>query len=131
MKYSKICIYLLATTFIFSCNKKLFLTNGETIYKTGRNLQDENLLNKSASRIKIVNSCKTCHGTNGDKMNSVSIKFSYLSNPNNFSIPYNDSLFFRFLDHDLKSNGTKANIGVIWKINDRDKKDLLNYLKAF
>jgi hypothetical protein len=130
MKYLKICIYFLLPLLIFSCNKKLFLTNGETIYKTGRNLQGEKLLDKSTSRIKIVNSCKTCHGTNGDKMNSVSIKFSYLSNPNNFIIPYTDSLFFRFLDRDLKSNDTKANIGVIWKINNQDKKDLLNYLKS-
>lgn len=68
MKYSKIYVYFLLTFLIFSCSKKLFKTNGETIYKTGRNLQDEKLLNKSASRIKIVNSCKTCHGTNGDKM---------------------------------------------------------------
>ncbi len=108
----------------------MYSTNGETIYRTGRNLQGEKLLDRKASRIKIVNNCKTCHGANGDKMNSVSIKFSYLSNPNNLSIPYTDSLFFRFLDHDLKSDGTKANIGVIWKMNDKDKKDLLDYLKS-
>lgn len=130
MKYSKIYVYFLLTRLISSCSKKLFQTNGETIYKTGRNLEDEKLFNTSASRIKIVNSCKTCHGTNGDKMKSVSIKFSYLSNLNNFSIPYTDSIFFRFLNHNLKSDGTKATVGVIWKINDRDKKDLLNYLKA-
>jgi hypothetical protein len=108
----------------------VYQTNGETIYKTGRNLQGEKLLNKHASRITIVHSCKTCHGDKGNKMNGVSIQFSYLSNPNNFIIPYNDSLFFRFLDHDLKSSGAKANIGVIWKMNDRDKMDLLEYLKS-
>jgi hypothetical protein len=37
---------------------------------------------------------------------------------------------YRFLDHDLKSDGTKADIGVIWKMNDQDKKDLLDYLKT-
>lgn len=63
-------------------------------------------------------------------MNGVSIKFSSLSDPDRMNNPYNDSLFFRFLDHDLKSDGTKANIGVIWKMNDKDKKDLLNYLKT-
>jgi cytochrome c553 len=108
----------------------MFATNGETIYKTGRNLRGEKLLDKNTSRIKIVNSCIACHGKNGDKMNSVSIKFSYLSNPDNFSTPYTDSLFFRFLDYDLKSNNTKANIGVIWKMTDQDKNDLLEYLKT-
>lgn len=123
---------LLSTIIILmiSCSTKVYLTNGETIYKTGKNLNGENLLDKSASRIKIINSCKTCHGKSGDAMNGLSIKFSYLSNPANFSIPYTDSLFYRFLDHDLKSDGTKANIGIIWNMNDQDKKDLLNYLKA-
>jgi hypothetical protein len=130
MKTATTCILFVTTISLISCSKQIFLTNGETIYKTGRNLNGDKLLNKPNSRIKIVNSCKTCHGRNGDKMNSVSIKFSYLSNPSNFSVPYTDSLFFRFLDHDLKSDGTKANIGVIWKMNDKDKKDLLTYLKT-
>lgn len=130
MKTKTTCILLLTTTLLISCSKQIFLTNGETIYKTGRNLNGEKLLDKSNSRITIVNSCKTCHGKNRDKMNSVSIQFSYLSNPNNFSVPYTDSLFYRFLDHDLKSDGTKANIGVIWKMNNKDKEDLLDYLKT-
>ena len=112
-----------------SCSKSAYSTNGEMIYKTGRNIAGEKLLNKPASRIKIVNSCKTCHGKHGDAMQNISIRYSYLSDRNNFSIPYNDSLFFRFLDKDIKADGTKANIGVTWKISDKDKKDLLDYLK--
>jgi hypothetical protein len=130
MKTTITCLFLFTTILLLSCSKQIFFTNGEKIYKTGKDLTGEKLLDKKNSRIKIVNSCKTCHGKNGDKMNSISIKFSYLSNPNNFSIPYTDSLFFRFLDHDLKSDGTKANIGVIWKMNDKDKKELLGYLKT-
>lgn len=130
MKRKQTVGLLILTIMLFiSCSKVLYKTNGESIYKSGKNLNGEKLLNKSASRIKMINSCITCHGKNGDRMNSVSIKFSYLSNPANFAIPYTDILFFRFLDHDLKSNGTKANIGVIWKMNDQDKKDLLDYLK--
>ncbi|CAN5811400.1 hypothetical protein BH11BAC7_BH11BAC7_30190 [soil metagenome] len=121
-------LLLIVSVAIISCSKKLYETNGETIYKTGRNLQGNKLLDKSASRITILNSCKTCHGKNGDAMNKVSIKWSYLSNPQNFSVPYTDSLFYRFLDHDLKSDGTKANIGVIWEMSIQDKKDLLEYL---
>jgi hypothetical protein len=113
---------------VAGCSNKVYQTNGETIYKTGRNIKGEKMLDKSASRITIVHSCKTCHGKNGDAINPV-IKFSSLSNPNNLAVPYSDTLFYRFLDHDLKSDGTKANIGVIWKMNDYDKKDLLEYLK--
>jgi hypothetical protein len=130
MKVIILLINLFLVAFICSCGKIMYKTNGEAIYKTGRNVAGEKLLDRTASRIKIVNSCKTCHGKNGDAMKDISIKFSSLSNPNNFAIPYNDSLFFRFLDRDLKSDGTKANIGVIWKISDKDKKDLLNFLKS-
>ncbi len=131
MKNLIIVITISTTLFITaSCSKQTFLTNGETIYMTGKNLNGEKMLDRGASRIKIANSCKTCHGKSGDRMNSVSIKFSYLSNSNNFAVSYTDSLFFRFLDHDLKSDSTKANIGVIWKMNNQDKKDLLQYLKT-
>jgi hypothetical protein len=123
-------VYLLMIIAIVSCTKKVYQTNGETIYKTGRNLQGEKLLDKKSSRITIVNSCQACHGKNGNRMTSVSVKFSDLSNSSYFAVPYNDSLFFRFLDHDLKSDGTRANIGVIWKMSDKDKNDLLAYLKT-
>lgn len=128
----KIIFYLslLICSILICCSKKIYATNGETIYKTGRNKSGEKLLDKSNSRIKFVNSCITCHGNKGNRMNSVSIKFSDLSNPKNYKIPYNDSLFYRFLDHDLKSDGSKANIGVIWKMNVQDKIDLLEYLKT-
>src|SRR6478736_877417 len=130
MKKLKIFFSAISTILILSCSKQIYSTNGEAIYTTGRNLTGEKMLDKKASRIKIALSCKTCHGKNGDAMNKVSIKFSYLSSPDNFSIPYTESLFFRFIDHDLKSNGTKANIGVIWRMNEQDKKDLLEYLKT-
>lgn len=130
MKKLKIFFSVVSTILILSCSKQIYSTNGEAIYTTGINLNGEKLLDKKASRIKIAHSCKTCHGKNGDAIGKVSIKFSYLSSPDNFSIPYTESLFFRFIDHDLKSNGTKANIGVIWRMNDQDKKDLLEYLKT-
>ena len=130
MKILKLFFSVVSTILILSCSKQIYSTNGEAIYTTGKNLNGEKLLDKKASRIKIAHSCKTCHGKNGNAMNKVSIKFSNLSSPNNFSIPYTENLFFRFLDQDLKSNGSKANIGVIWKMNDQDKKDLFNYLKT-
>src|SRR5258706_11126215 len=116
---NKLFYFITLLIIISACNNKIYQSNGETIYKTGRNIQGEKMLDKSASRVKIANSCKTCHGKNGDAMRRVSIKFSYLNNERNFSTPYNDTLFFRFLDHDFKSDGTKANIGVTWKMSDK------------
>ena len=130
MRNIKLCFSAISAIFILSCSKQIYSTNGEAIYTTGKNLNGEKLLDKKASRIKIIHSCKTCHGKNGDAMKKVSIKFSYLSSPINFSVPYTEDLFFRFIAHDLKSNGTKANIGVIWRMNEQDKKDLLEYLKT-
>ncbi len=128
MKNFKLYILCLLPLMSFSI-QYIDKPNGETIYTTGKNLQGDKMLNRSASRIKIVRSCKNCHGKNGDGMKSVSIKFKDLSDPAKHSISYNDSLFFLFLDDDLLSDGTKANIGVIWKMSGKDKQDLLNYLK--
>lgn len=130
INYSILLIILIVCMIVFSCSNKLYQSNGESIYNTGKNLRGEKLLDRSASSIRTVNSCKTCHGKNGDRMNKVSIKFSDLSDAKQLPVPYNDSLFFRFMDHELKSDGTKANIGVIWKMNQQDKKDLLDYLKS-
>jgi len=130
MKKISSFLFLLSCMLICACSTKSVFTNGESIYKTGANLQGQNMLDKNASRIKIVNSCQSCHGRNGNLMYGVSIRFSDLSDPAQYRVPYTDSLFFRFLDHDLKSDGTVANIGVIWKMNNQDKTDLLNYLKS-
>ena len=129
MRTFKLYIFCLLPLMSFSLRDKA-KSNGETIYTTGKNQQGEKLLNKAVSRIKIVRSCKDCHGKNGDKIEGASIRFKDLSDPSKHLVPYNDSLFFRFLDDDLFSDGTKANIGVIWKMTAKDKKDLLDYLKS-
>jgi cytochrome c553 len=125
-----LCTIIFVILALLTHGRKNYSSNGESIYKTGRNLAGELLLNKHASRIKLVKSCQGCHGTGGNRMRNISIQFSYLSNPANFTVPYTDSLFYRFLDQDLKSDGRRANIGVIWQMNDRDKRDLLEYLKT-
>jgi len=129
MKVFKIYIFCLLPLLSFS-SIYLNKSNGESIYSTGKNLQGEKMLDKSASKIKFVHNCKTCHGANGDKMKDASIKFRDLSDPTKHNVPYNDNLFYRFLDDDLFSDGTKANIGVIWKMSNKDKQDLLEYLKS-
>lgn len=69
MKPLKCLFAVLLSSILSSCSKEIYETNEETIYKTGRNQQDDKLLDKSPSRIKIVNSCKTCHGKNGAALN--------------------------------------------------------------
>lgn len=130
MKVYKTVIAMALGVISSACSQKMYTTNGETIYKTGRNLKGEKMINRKASSIPFVNNCRTCHGKNGDAMSGVSIKFKDLSNPQKHQVPYTDALFYRFLDEDLKSDGTKANIGVIWKMDNQDKKDLLEYLKS-
>jgi cytochrome c553 len=93
-------------------------------------MQGEALLDETNSRVTFINSCAGCHGKSGTRMVGVSIRYRDLSDPKQHAVPYTDSLFFRFLDDDLKSDGTKANIGVIWKLSEKDKQDLLAYLKT-
>ena len=64
MKNKTGCAIIFLVLVIVSCTKKIYKTNGETIYKTGRNLQGEKMLDKTASRIKIIKSCQGCHGKN-------------------------------------------------------------------
>lgn len=130
MKYSKFHVIVISLFVLSSCSKKIYPSNGETIYRTGKNIYGVKMLDQSASRIKFINNCVTCHGKSGDRMNGVSIKFSDLSNPELHTVPYTDSLFYRFLDKDLLSDGRKADIGVIWKMNNEDKKALWEYLKT-
>ena len=130
MKLITKIIFILALLLSISCGKKTYETNGESIYKTGKNLVGESLLDRNASQIKFIKSCVFCHGKQGNAMKKVNLQWRFLSNSTNLSVPYSDELFYRFLDHDLKSDGTKADIGIIWKMNNQDKKDLLNYIKT-
>ncbi len=125
---SALCLSIVLA--IFSCAKHLYPTNGETIYKTGKNKNGKKLLDKSKSRITFVKGCKGCHGKNGDGNKDCIIQWSYLSNHQKLSIPYTDSLFFRFIDNDLKSDSSHAETGVHWNMSEQDKKDLLEFLKT-
>jgi hypothetical protein len=127
--YLVACVLLLSL-FLISCGKQVYTTNGESIYRTGKNLQGKKMLDRSGSSIPFFNSCQGCHGPSGDRMDKTHISYKALSDPEFYPVPYNDSAIFRFLDHDLKSNGQAAKIGVRWKMSDRDKKDLVAFLKS-
>lgn len=124
-----ISLFIAAIVPIISCSQKLYVTNGESIYRNGKNLQGERLLDKSASQITLFKSCQNCHGKGGDRIKSCNIKWSYLIDAGKISVPYTDSLFFRFIEKDLKSDGTHAETGVHWRMSKQEKLDLIAYLK--
>jgi cytochrome c553 len=131
--YTKIFV-LLALGMILAvggCKKETFDSNGETIFRTGKNLKGEGLQDLAASDMKMLHSCVSCHGSNGTgTKDNPSITFADLSNSALHAIPYNDSLLIRFLDHELKSNGAVANTGVVWRMSSAEKRDLIAFLKT-
>jgi hypothetical protein len=130
MKSTFVITFLLLSLFLIGCGKQAYTTNGESIFRTGKNLQGKNMLDRSGSSIPFFKSCQSCHGPSGVRMDKTHVSYKALSDPAFYPIPYNDSAIFRFLDQDLKSNGQKANIGVRWKMSDQDKKDLVAFLKS-
>lgn len=123
-------IYLAFLLVLFQkCAKEVYSSNGETIYRTGKNKAGKKLLDKDHSQITFVKSCQGCHGSEGERNRKCIVKWSSLSDPEKYPFPYTDSLFFRFLEEDLKSDGSHAETGVHWSLSHQDKKDLLDYLK--
>lgn len=113
---------------MIACSKVIYNTNGKSIYNTGKTLEGKKLLDKKHSRITIFKSCKGCHGPSGNRTGN--IKWSYLSNAEKITIPYTEELFFRFLDKDIKSDGTPAQTGVHWNMTLQEKKDVLEFLRT-
>lgn len=110
-----------------ACQKETYSDLGENIYRTGKNLSGQSLLDKERSSIKFIKSCQGCHGPNGKRIPDSSVQWSHLSQ---LAVPYTDSLFFRFLDEDLKSDGSTAETGVHWELNEEEKRALLGFLKT-
>jgi hypothetical protein len=126
-----VTIVPLSLFFVYSsCSNRQISSNGEAIYRTGRNMNGQSLLDRSKSRITIIKSCQGCHGMKGDRIGYCNVSWSHLSDSAKHLIPYNDSLFFRFLDKDLKSDGSTARTGVHWNIRDSDKLELIQFLKS-
>ncbi len=117
-------------------DQTVFATNGETIFRTGKNLKGVVLQDLDRSEMKMAHSCAMCHGANGAggmmmMMRTVpSIRFKDLSDPAKHSVPYNEDLIKRFLDEELKSDGSVAVTGVAWKMSEKDKDDLIDFLKT-
>jgi hypothetical protein len=127
--------YLILATgifFILPACKKEKLSNGESIFRTGKNLDGKVMMDVKASERKIQASCQDCHGRNGGSVlnRKESIKYKDLTDPSLRDYPYNDSLIERFIDQRIKSNGSAANTGVVWKMGKQDKIDLLEFLKT-
>jgi hypothetical protein len=117
------------TVMYISCASKRYTSNGESIYKLGKNLSGTSLLDKNNSKITFVKSCKGCHGPSGTWVGGCNIQWRYLTDSSKIKVPYTQALFFRFLDEDLKSDGSIAKTGVHWQMNEQEKLDLIEYLK--
>ncbi len=124
---AQIITFSLLTILLFACTKEAYTELGENIYRTGKNLSGESLLDKSNSKIKFIKSCQGCHGKNGRRIPDADVRWTQLSQ---LSVPYTDSLFFRFLDEDLKSDGSAADTGVHWDMTAEEKLALLEFLKT-
>ncbi len=127
----------LLITFFCMNKSDIDLKNGETIFKTGKNISGEVLQDMEKSEMRgMQHSCAHCHGESAEgkpfrRMGPTgSIKFKDLSDANLHKVPYTDELFFRFLDSETKSDGNTAETGVVWKMSEKDKTDLLAYLKT-
>lgn len=116
----------------------VFPTNGETIFRTGRNLQGVTLQDLARSEMPMPHSCASCHGSDGtgSMMGSMmgsrvpSIRFRDLSDPRQHPVPYTEESLTRFLDDEVKPDGTVANTGVAWRLSAQDKADLIAFLKT-
>lgn len=128
---------------VSSCKKEEIaissnLTNGETIFRTGKNIQGETLQDLSKSEMSgMVHGCANCHGDDGkgkfrgggDKQTG-SITYNDLTNPLKYTPVYTENLIKRFIDNETKSNGSHANTGVVYVMKENDKVDLIIFLKT-
>lgn len=139
MKISLSVLLLVLIVLGFSnCKKETYETNGETIFRTGKNLQGEVLQDLAKSEMSgMVHGCANCHGDNGkgkfrgggDRQTG-SIAYDDLTNSALHTPIYTDSLIKRFIDSETKSNGTHANTGVVYVMSEKDKTDLIAFLKT-
>jgi len=117
-------------------DRRTFATNGETIFRTGRNLNEVVLQDLDRSTMKMAHSCEMCHGRSGEGGMMMmgravpSIRFADLSSAAKHRVPYTDDLIRRFLEQELKSDGTVAQTGVTWKMLEADESDLIGFLKT-
>lgn len=87
-------------------SQPVFQTNGETIFRTGRNLQGVTLQDLARSRMSMPHSCASCHGADGtggmpgSMMGSgvPSTQFRDLSDPRQHAVPYTEESLTRRLN---------------------------------
>jgi len=133
-KSAKILIAFVLILIQFSaCKKSKYKSNGESIFFTGKSSDGRLLLDIDKSQMKMVQGCANCHGNSGSganmMMNAPSIKYKDLTNSKLHKPAYTDALLIRFIDHELKSDSTHANTGVVWVMQTKDKLDIIGYLK--
>lgn len=130
-QYNRITISVILSSLVLAaCSRTIYTSNGERIYLAGENMSGMQLLDRDKSSITLIKGCKGCHGPSGSRIKSCNIQWSVLTDPAKMKVPYTTQLFYRFLEDDLKSDGTKARTGVHWQMTVAEKDDLIAYLKA-
>jgi hypothetical protein len=132
MKYFSFKTGLLITAMaisIVSCKKQEQMSNGEIIFRTGKNKNGEVLYENTQAG---QHSCQDCHGrTGGNFFNrKESIKFKDLSDLKIHKVPYTEALIMRFLDQKIKSDGSPSSSPINWQMNQQDKEDLVAFLRT-
>jgi|ERR1043165_978803 cytochrome c553 len=125
--FRTIILLSISVILISSCKKEQ--SNGETIFRTGKNSRGEKVAwNENTN---IATGCEDCHGRNGGNFlnKDESIRYKDLSNPKLHKVPYTDALLDRFLEQKLKSDGKKADTPIKTKMDQADKNDLIHFLK--
>src|SRR2546428_8785662 len=91
--------------------------NGRTIFMPGRDGAGTVVQDMSKSQMQMLMGCADCHGSSGlggGTMMGVpvpSIRYRDLSDPAKHQPPYDEALVRRWLDEELKSDGTPGNTG--------------------
>ena len=118
-------------------DNRVYPTNGETIFRTGKNQEGVVIQDLARSQMSMMgHGCVNCHGSDGGGGMRMmgrtvpSIKFKDLADPAKHQVPYTEALIKRFLDEELKSDGTPAQTGVAWRLSEQDKEDLIAFLKT-
>lgn len=129
--YFQQVVVVVISLFLNGCQKEENMSNGEYIFRTGKNKEGKVLMDLSRSQ-RPPSACQDCHGRSGGNIlnRDESIKYKDLTNPKLHKIPYTDALLERFLDEELKSDGSVANTGVVWSLSASEKADLIAFLKT-
>jgi cytochrome c oxidase subunit 2 len=140
-----ILILVLSLSFAQSCGAQHYSSNGETIYYTGHNDQNERISFEGGPMWLYAHggACMTCHGSTGRGGQSImmisavtaDIRYESLISGKHHSsgetgTPYTDELIVRAIRQGIDPDGKPLDPGMpLWQMTDKDVRDVIEYLK--